>query len=353
MARKSNIVSFENARTRSNKRIPSSFDVEAGEELRDSTRSASRNGRQTGWNLELFSSPTGMNAWESVEGADERSSSKSGKSDRSGRSGANSSRLGRFNRVADRTARPERMERDDRSSRAGRSGRAEQAKFDDRSDRDEQANRNDRSERSDSRRRKRTKARAEKLFDRQFSAEAAGAPDEDAPRAALYEGKMGSSQRRSARMQRSSSAGPVSAKIDPSGWVANSGINARMLKVATGVICVVLACTFLYVPAQQYYQAEREHERLEAEYSTIEKRNDTLDVQNDILASDAGIEDAVRQKFGYVKIGEQTAVVTGLSENATDTSRDSENIEANVLAGSVKSPVHWYTPFLDAFFGVE
>ena len=126
-----------------------------------------------------------------------------------------------------------------------------------------------------------------------------------------------------------------------------------MLKVAASVICALLVAVFLYTPAQQLYQAQRERDRLAAEYSVIERRNDALDVQNDILASDAGMEDAVREKYGYVKTGEQTAVVTGLSASATDTSRGSAGIEANVLSSSVKSPEEWYTPLLDAFFGIE
>ena len=208
--------------------------------------------------------------------------------------------------------------------------------------------------RADARRRQRAKQRADKMFDRQFSqSRTASVPEEGMPRPALYEGKMGSTHRKSARMQRSSSVGSPSVKINPAGWFSNMPVSTRGLKLATALLCCVLACTFLYVPAQQYYQAQREHDRLAAEYSIIESRNDTLDVQNDILASDAGLEDAVRQKYGYIKTGEQTAVVTGLSENATDTSRDSDNIEANVLSSSVKPPEEWYTPMLDAFFGVE
>ena len=65
------------------------------------------------------------------------------------------------------------------------------------------------------------------------------------------------------------------------------------------------------------------------------------------------MEDAARQKYGYVVKGDQTAVVTGLSETATDSSRDGENIEANVLTSSVRAPEEWYTPYLDAFFGVS
>lgn len=206
----------------------------------------------------------------------------------------------------------------------------------------------------DQRRRERAKARADRMYSRQFSdSPSMSSTEENAPRPALYEAKMGATHRKSARMQRSSVASAPSAKINPAGWLAWVTSSKRSLKIATGVVCAVLACTFLYVPAQQYYQAQREHDRLVAEYSVIEKRNDVLDVQNDILASDAGMEDAVRQKYGYVKVGEQTAIVTGLSENATDASRASESIEANVLSSSVKAQEEWYTPLLDAFFGVE
>ena len=178
---------------------------------------------------------------------------------------------------------------------------------------------------------------------------------EGAPRAALYKGKMGSSQRRSVRMQRSSVAEPVSAKINPAGWFSNLNVTPRKLKIGTAALCVILAVVFLYTPAQQYYQAQRENSRLNAEYAYIEERNEALDAVNDTLASDAGMEDAVRQKFGYVVKGEQVAVVSGLSDNVVGTARAADNdfLEANVLSSTVKAPEEWYTPFLDAFFGVQ
>lgn len=210
----------------------------------------------------------------------------------------------------------------------------------------------------DRRRRQRANKRADRMFSRQYAAEAAGegaSSGEGAPRAALYKGKMGSTHRRSARMQRSSSAGPVSAKINPAGWFSSLNISARSLKLGTAALCVVLAVVFLYAPAQQLYQAQRENSRLTAEYSVIEQRNEALDVQNDTLASDAGMEDAVRQKYGYIVQGEQVAVVSGLSDNVVGTARAADNdfIEANVLSSTVKAPEEWYTPFLDAFFGVD
>ncbi len=201
------------------------------------------------------------------------------------------------------------------------------------------------------RRRERAKARADKMFDRQFADSALADYAEDAPRAALYEGQMGSSQRRAARMQRASQATPASAKINPLGWFAGLNVSPGRLKVATALLCLVLTAVFLYTPAQHYYQSVREHDRLAAEYASIEQRNAVLGDQNTSLASNAGMEDAVRQKYGYVVSGEETAVVTGLSEGASDTHKD--GVEANVLASSVKAPEEWYTPYLDALFGVS
>ena len=191
------------------------------------------------------------------------------------------------------------------------------------------------------------------MYARQFADEPSR--DGNAPRAAVYKGKMGSSQRRSAQMQRSSEAGPVSVKIDPAGWFSSLNLTSRKLKIGTAVLCVILACVFLYTPARQYYQAQRENSRLTAEYAVIEQRNEALDAQNDTLASDAGMEDAVRQKYGYVVQGDETAVVSGLSDHVVGTAlaADNDDIEANVLSSAIKAPEEWYTPYLDAFFGVE
>jgi len=210
----------------------------------------------------------------------------------------------------------------------------------------------------DRRQRQRASKRADRMYTRQYAAETArenAGSKESSPRPALYKGEMGSKQRRSVSMQRSSEAGPVSAKIDLAGWFSNLNLTPRKLKLGTVALCFVLACLFLYTPAQQYYQAQRENGRLTAEYSVIEQRNEALDAQNDTLASNAGMEDAVRQKFGYVKQGDQVATVSGLSDRVVGTALAANNsdIEANVLSSTVKAPEEWYTPLLDAFFGYE
>lgn len=203
----------------------------------------------------------------------------------------------------------------------------------------------------EARSRQRRKERADKLFARQYADDGMTADQaEGAPRAALYEGQVGASQRRAARMQRASQAAPFSAKLDPSGWFSGLSMSSRRLKALTAALCLVLAVAFLYTPVQHYYQSVREHDRLVAEYASIQERNANLDAQNEALASNAGMEDAVRQKYGYVVNGDETAVVAGLSDEAYASNGD--GVEANVLSSTVKAPEEWYTPFLDALFGV-
>ena len=202
------------------------------------------------------------------------------------------------------------------------------------------------------RKKKRAKARADKMFDRQMAASQRAASDEGAPRAAVYKADMGNAHRRSTRMQRASEAGSWTAKINPAGWFSNISITPGRARVITAVLCVVLAVAFLYTPAQQYYQSVREHDRLQAEYEAIYDRNVALDRQNETLASDAGMEDAVRERYGYIVEGEEMARVSGLSETAL-AREGNDDIEANVLSSSVKAPEEWYTPILDAFFGVK
>ena len=165
------------------------------------------------------------------------------------------------------------------------------------------------------RRRERTKARADKMFSEQFAEDFSSSMD------------------------------------DPAGWFSSLNVSPKRLKAFTAVLCLVLVAVFLYTPAQHYYQSVREHDRLAAEYASIQERNANLNTQNDSLASKAGMEDAVRQKYGYVVDGDETAVVSGLASSAR-TSHD-DGVEANVLSSSVKAPEEWYTPYLDVFFGVS
>ena len=220
----------------------------------------------------------------------------------------------------------------------------------------------------DKKRKEKNKLKAEKMFEKQFGEDANKRKDSSSasfnnkdyaggvPRPALYKGQMGSKHRKSSKMQQQVKGYEATSFFDRFAFlrgVADHPAFPRVTKLATVGICICVVAFCLYTPAQHFYHAQRENDRLVAEYTVIKERNNALDIQNDILASKAGMEDAVRKKLGYVKDGENAAVVTGLSASATNKNKDNENVEATVLSRSVQAPEAWYTPFLDTFFHFE
>ena len=57
------------------------------------------------------------------------------------------------------------------------------------------------------------------------------------------------------------------------------------------------------------------------------------------------------EQFGWVPEGEQTANVHGLAADAGND--EGSNFTANIVVGSVEAPETWYSPVLDALFGVK
>lgn len=204
------------------------------------------------------------------------------------------------------------------------------------------------------RKRRREKARAERLFEKQFGA--SGAVSDDAgPRAAVYKTEMGRKQRQANRMQSSGTAPSLgSAASGIAGGISAAAEKVRstpkLLVALVTVACVLLVCLFLYQPAQQYYQSVRENARLEAEYAAVLDRNASLSETNAALQSDAGIETELRDRYNYVKSGEQTANVSGLADSDASASVTA-NVAGNISTGSVSTPTTWYSPVLDVVFG--
>ena len=325
VGKRDNIVSFEDARRTSRRSQAASSDARKGKAARSSR--ATRSANKDEW--AMYASAPAKNA-----GKGSAARSQAPRKSQANRSEA-------FDETPRRAqlsqARPsgQRRASDGRAQKTTRS-RANEAEMRER------------------RKSQKAKGRASKQLDRAYAERADGARQaEGSPRAPMRKGEMGKSQRKQARMQLASEAGSVVAKINPAGWFSKINLSSRKAKIVTVAICAVFVCVFLYTPAQQYYQAVRDNARLEAEYAAVASRNDALDAHNDSLASDAGMEDAVRQKFGYIVAGEQTAVVSGLSEEVEASKRASAEVEANVLASSIKAPEEWYTPILDTLFGVE
>lgn len=200
--------------------------------------------------------------------------------------------------------------------------------------------------RAQERRRSRAKRKAERAFSKQFGDGGQSAePSPDAPRAAVYEGRMGSKHRQAARMQSRAEGGRFSM---PSSRFSVKA-SPKLITAAAVAACLVLSCLFLYPAAQQYYQALRENDRLEAEYAALEERNAALAADVASLQTDAGVENRAHEQFGWVKKGEETATVSGLDLEDDEAG----TFRANIVPGSVEAPETWYSPLLDALFGVE
>lgn len=196
----------------------------------------------------------------------------------------------------------------------------------------------------------RKKAKAEKAFDKQFEGEGSAVAD-NGPRAALYKGEMGQTQRRAARMHQESSSsrgGSSSSKAKGGGF--GSALWSKVLMAAGAVVaCFVLTGALLYPTAQQYYLSVREHDQVVAELDAVRARNQELAQRVQSLGTAEGIQERAHEEYGWVLPGENSVYVQGVN----DGSASGSSVAANVVPGSVKAPETWYSPFLDKLFGFE
>ena len=144
----------------------------------------------------------------------------------------------------------------------------------------------------DEKRRQRAKERAGRAYYRQYEAGKPSDASQAGPRAAVYKGEMGSSHRRSSRMQQKESG--VSGRVKMPEAKAPFFTRAPFIVTCATVLCLGLGAAFLYGPAQQLYQDIRERDRLAAEYEAVTERNAAIEASVDALSTEAGIEDALR-----------------------------------------------------------
>lgn len=114
------------------------------------------------------------------------------------------------------------------------------------------------------------------------------------------------------------------------------------------VLALVLAVSMLYPVARDHYFALRNDTRLTAEETALKERNAQILAQTKELESDAGIESQARERWGWVKEGEEAVNITGLS-----TSGSSTKLPLAIESGSVEAPESWWIQSLDDFFGFE
>lgn len=194
--------------------------------------------------------------------------------------------------------------------------------------------------------RKAAKDKASRAFSRQYGNASSSDASQNAPRAALYKGELGKTQKRVTRME--NMAAQSGSARNTSAYKAKR--RSPRLAICLGVCaCIVLSCVFLYPAAQQYYLSLREHDRLQAVYEALEQRNAVLQSEVDTLSTDDGIEDLARTELGWVMEGENLVKVYGIESSDEGDSAyvdviDIENIEA---------PETWYSPLFDLVFGVS
>ena len=107
---------------------------------------------------------------------------------------------------------------------------------------------------------------------------------------------------------------------------------------------------FLYAPAKDYYIASRDAAKTQAEYNRVSQENSQLQSDVESLSTDEGIEDRAREDYGWVKEGENSVSVSGLSSDRDQSTNASSKADT---ASEAKAPTTWYSGILDAFFGYK
>lgn len=157
---------------------------------------------------------------------------------------------------------------------------------------------------------------------------------------------MGSSHKKSANMQ---------AK-DRQPLLSGLGLNVPLPKINNkfGVAlvvcaCLLFSCLFLYSPVKNYYVAVRDQAKAEVAYEIVSTRSDALKQDVAALVTDEGVEDRVREQYGWVKQGENAVMVSGLSEGDPSPA----DVLRTTTLNDVCAPETWYSPVLDKVFGYE
>lgn len=202
---------------------------------------------------------------------------------------------------------------------------------------------------------KRCRARADKQFDRTVdTSKGASTKDDGAtPHAAVYEGKMGHSQRKSGRMQQDRWDAKRNSRYDKLDTYV-SRHKPRTYVAALVAACLAVAMVLIYQPTKQYYVAMRTQQQVQAQYDAQQSHSDELQAEVDNLQTDEGIEDRARQQYGMVKNGENAVRVQGDGVGQEDATQQSTSANASASISKqnhVSAPDTWYSGVLDKVFG--
>lgn len=196
-------------------------------------------------------------------------------------------------------------------------------------------------------------AKADREFDRTIGArERARArmeQQEQGSRAAVYDMRMGASQRKSVRSMAEGEKGKRSGFSLPFALPFNGSLSAWATRGIVAFVAVAFAVVMLYPSCQNYYNETRQLQQLEAEYDALQTYNAQMQSQVNYLNTDEGIEDYARSELGWIRPGEHVVSVEGVTSTSDNTRSNSRAFA--IPAGSVAAPDTWYSGILDVIFG--
>ena len=196
-------------------------------------------------------------------------------------------------------------------------------------------------------------AKADREFDRTIGARerarARAEEQEQGSRAAVYDMRMGASQRKSVRTMAEEDKKRNGGFSLPFALPFNGSLSAWATRTIVAFVAVAFAVVMLYPSCQNYYNETRQLQQLQAEYDALQEYNAQMQSQVDYLNTDAGIEDYARSELGWIRPGEHVVSVEGVTPS-TDNTRSSSRVYA-IPAGSVAAPDTWYSGILDVIFG--
>ncbi|MFR1167764.1 MAG: FtsB family cell division protein [Adlercreutzia equolifaciens] len=194
-------------------------------------------------------------------------------------------------------------------------------------------------------RRQRAKERAGRAYYRQYEAGKPSDASQAGPRAAVYKGEMGSSHRRSSRMQQKESGASGRVKMPRRKLLSLLG---RLSSSPAPRFCAWGWGRLSSTGRPSSSTRIRERDRLAAEYEAVTERNAAIEASVDALSTEAGIEDAARTQLGWVHEGEHAVSVSGLAEKD-----EASEFRGNIVSEDITAPDTWYSDLLDPIFGVE
>ena len=195
-------------------------------------------------------------------------------------------------------------------------------------------------------------AKADREFDRTIGARdrarERAEQQEHGSRAAVYDMRMGASQRKSVRMVEEEKKGRSGFSL-PFAIPFSGTLSTWATRGVVAFVAVAFAVVMLYPSCQNYYNETRQLQQLQAEYDELQSYNAQMQSKVDYLNTDEGIEDYARSELGWIRPGEHVVTVEGVT-SSSDNSSSSERVSV-VPSGSVAAPDTWYSGVLDVIFG--